>query len=76
VHVVSNVEVEPGEQAHELRVHSVVVNHRCQHDLDAATLYGRREDVLRRVAGELRIARRTVVLPHAALPAKNLNTFL
>ncbi|HEY0813110.1 MAG TPA: 3-phenylpropionate/cinnamic acid dioxygenase subunit beta [Pseudonocardia sp.] len=76
LHVVSNVEVEPGERTDELRVHSVVVNYRAQHDLDAATLYGRREDVLRRVAGELRIARRTVVLPHAALPAKNLNTFL
>ncbi|RKS76682.1 ethylbenzene dioxygenase beta subunit [Actinomadura pelletieri DSM 43383] len=75
LHVVSNIEVEGADTAGELLVRSVIVNYRGQGDIDAATLYGRREDVLRRTPEGLRIARRLVVLRHAVLPAKNINTF-
>lgn len=75
LHVVSNIEVEPTDAPGELLVRSVIVNYRGQGELDAATLYGRREDVLRRTPDGLRIARRLVVLRHAVLPAKNINTF-
>ena len=36
----------------------------------------RREDTLRRVAGELRIARRKIILEQSVLLAKNLTVFL
>ncbi|MCP2338684.1 3-phenylpropionate/cinnamic acid dioxygenase subunit beta [Actinomadura rupiterrae] len=75
LHVVSNVEVEAGEAPDELTVRSVFVNHRGQGSTDSAVLYGRRTDRLRRVEGRLRIAARKVVLSHATLPAKNINTF-
>ncbi|MGC0416847.1 3-phenylpropionate/cinnamic acid dioxygenase subunit beta [Embleya sp. AB8] len=76
LHVVSNIEVTAAEQPDELVVRSVVVSYRSQWDIDASVLYGRREDVLRRVDGALRIARRLVLLRHSTLPAKNINTFL
>jgi ethylbenzene dioxygenase subunit beta len=76
LHLVSNIEVAPAGTPGELLVHSAFVNHRCQRDTDQAVAYGRREDILRRSDdGGLRIARRTVRLQHATLPAKNINTF-
>ncbi|MEU4431095.1 3-phenylpropionate/cinnamic acid dioxygenase subunit beta [Nocardia rhamnosiphila] len=75
LHVVSNIEVELCEVPDELTVRSVFVNYRGQGSADSATLYGRRIDRLRRVDGHLRIAARKVILNHATLPAKNINTF-
>jgi ethylbenzene dioxygenase beta subunit len=75
-HSVGNVEVEPGETAGTLTVHSVTIVHRGRYEGFGDVLYGRREDLLRRVDGELRIARRRVVIGHSTLPSKNLNTFL
>ncbi|MCU1458388.1 MAG: aromatic-ring-hydroxylating dioxygenase beta subunit [Actinomycetia bacterium] len=76
VHVVSNVEVEATPDPQELVAHSVVIDYRNRGDQVGDTLYGRREDRLRRVDGNLLIARRRVVLAHSVLPSKNLNTFL
>ena len=39
-------------------------------------LVGRREDLLRRLGGELRIARRKIVIDQSVLMAKNLTVFL
>lgn len=75
-HLISNVEVRPGDRAGEYRVHSAFVNFRGRNEVDTDTLIGRREDVLRRVDGALRIARRKVLLPQAVLLSKNLNVFL
>jgi ethylbenzene dioxygenase beta subunit len=75
LHVVSNVEVDGPNEVGELFVRSVFVNYRGQSDVQEATLYGRREDRLRREHGQLRIARRHVFLRHNVLPAKNINTF-
>ncbi|RMI32659.1 3-phenylpropionate/cinnamic acid dioxygenase subunit beta [Nocardia stercoris] len=75
LHVISNIEVESCDTPGELSVRSVFVNYRGQGSTDSAVLYGRRVDRLRRVDGQLRIAARKVVLSHATLPAKNINTF-
>lgn len=75
LHIVTNIQVDPGTTPDELVARSVFVNHRSQWSRDETTLYGRREDRLRRVDGALRVARRRVVLAHATLPAKNINTF-
>ncbi|RJO70792.1 3-phenylpropionate/cinnamic acid dioxygenase subunit beta [Nocardia panacis] len=75
LHVISNIEIETCAVPGELTVRSVFVNYRGQGSADSAVLYGRRVDRLRRVDGELRIAARKVVLSHATLPAKNINTF-
>lgn len=76
LHLVSNIEVDGPDELDELFVRSAFVNFRGQSDVHEATLYGRREDRLRRVDGHLRIARRHVFLRHNVLPAKNINTFL
>lgn len=75
LHVISNIEVLPTEGSDDLTVHSVFVNYRGQGESDAATLYGRREDRLRRTSEGLRIVKRLVLLRHNVLPAKNINTF-
>jgi ethylbenzene dioxygenase subunit beta len=75
LHVVSNIEVHGPDALDELAVASVFVNYRGQSDVHQTTLYGRREDKLRRVDGQLRIAQRHVFLRHNVLPAKNINTF-
>ncbi len=51
-----------------------VYRNRLENETD--TLVGRREDTLRRVAGELRIARRKIVIEQSVLLAKNLTVFL
>lgn len=75
LHVISNVEVIPSADPGEFTAHSVFINYRSQGEADAATLYGRREDKLRRTSEGLRIAKRLVLLRHNVLPAKNINTF-
>lgn len=76
LHLVSNFEVETTDRSDAYLVHSAFVNFRGQGEAEQATLYGRREDILRREAdGSLRIARRHVFLRHNVLPAKNINTF-
>jgi 3-phenylpropionate/cinnamic acid dioxygenase small subunit len=44
-------------------------------DSETDTLVGKREDVLRKVAGQWKIARRKSVLDQALLLAKNLTVF-
>jgi 3-phenylpropionate/cinnamic acid dioxygenase small subunit len=39
-------------------------------------LVGRREDVLKRIAGDLRVARRKIIIEQSVLMAKNLTAFL
>lgn len=76
VHVISNVEAYFAETDKEYRVHSVFVNYRSRGESENDLLLGRREDVLREVGDELRIARRKIVITQSLLMSKNLNTFL
>jgi ethylbenzene dioxygenase subunit beta len=76
VHVISNVEVEPGDCAEEVIAHSVFVNYRNRGERDQDVLMGRRRDVLRRSGTSWLLARRTILLAQNVLLSKNINTFL
>ncbi|RQR68768.1 MULTISPECIES: 3-phenylpropionate/cinnamic acid dioxygenase subunit beta [unclassified Burkholderia] len=75
VHVISNVEASHAQSAGEYIVQSVFANYRSRGEADNDLLFGRREDTLREVEGELRIAQRTIVITQSLLMSKNLNTF-
>lgn len=76
VHVISNVEALHGAAQDEFIVHSVFVNYRSRGEADNDLLLGRREDLLRLVDGDFRIARRKIVITQSLFMSKNLNTFL
>jgi ethylbenzene dioxygenase beta subunit len=75
VYAISNIEVAACEEADALLVRSVFTVYRNKLDRDQSTLMGRREDVLRRADGALRLHRRKIVLSQSLLLAKNLNVF-
>jgi 3-phenylpropionate/cinnamic acid dioxygenase small subunit len=73
-HMVSNVQIlehRPGEVA----VKSRFLLYRNRVETETDFLVGKREDLLRRVNGELQIARRKIVLDQSVLLAKNLTFF-
>jgi ethylbenzene dioxygenase beta subunit len=75
-HSITNVEIYAAQSRDELTAHSLTTVYRGRYEGSGDILYGRREDTLRRVDGELRLAQRTVVISHNTLQSKNLNTFL
>jgi 3-phenylpropionate/cinnamic acid dioxygenase small subunit len=75
--IVGNIRVRPADDADELAVRSNLLLFRSRGDLGAYDLIaGERHDLLRRVDGELRIARRRAVLDQSSLGTKNLGVFL
>lgn len=76
VHIVSNIEVFSGEEADQYLVHSCIFSVRSRGLNEHAEIAARREDVLCRVDGALKILRRKIVIPNATLLCKNINTFL
>ena len=56
-----------------VRSNFLLYRHRLQDEVEIFA--GHREDVLRRVGGELKIARRTIILAANILPGKNLSVF-
>jgi 3-phenylpropionate/cinnamic acid dioxygenase small subunit len=74
-HLVSNVEVEPGDGDAELRVHSNFVVYRTRGETEQDFYVGARRDTLRRVGGTWKIARRTILLDQNVLLAKNVSIF-
>ena len=74
-HLITNVEAEPGGNEGEVQVHSNFLLYRTQLERDQDLFVGCRDDLLRRVNGGWKIARRTVVLDQAVLSAKNLSVF-
>jgi len=76
LHVISNVEVEPGERETEVIAHSVFVNYRNRDERDQDVLTGRRRDVLRRDGNSWLIATRRILLAQNVLLSRNINTFL
>jgi 3-phenylpropionate/cinnamic acid dioxygenase small subunit len=78
-HLVSNVQVvdaQPaGSSPSEVTVRSRFLVYRNRVETETDLLVGKREDVLRRVDGGWRIARRTIVLDQNVLLAKNLTVF-
>jgi 3-phenylpropionate/cinnamic acid dioxygenase small subunit len=57
-----------------VKSHFFVYRNRLEDETDL--LVGRREDTLRRVNGELKIARRKILIEQSVLMAKNLTVFL
>src|SRR5947207_9029965 len=74
-HMVANIEVELGESAEELRVYSNFIVYRSRAASEEDFYVGAREDVLRRVDGALKIARRRLVPDQNVLSAKNVSIF-
>ncbi len=56
-------------------MHCTFVVHRVRNESEEDLCFGSRDDVLRRVAGGFKIARRTLVLGQNVLSAKNLSIF-
>ncbi|MCK9993916.1 MAG: hypothetical protein Dbin4_02436, partial [Alphaproteobacteria bacterium] len=75
-HIITNIEVELTDNPNEYRVYSAFVNHRSRIEQDEDTMMGRREDVLRRVDGVLKLARRKIITTQSTILAKNLSAFL
>ena len=74
-HIITNIEVEPGDTADLLRVYSNFVMYRNKGEVDQDFYVGSREDSLRREAGQLRITSRRILLDQNVLLAKNLSNF-
>jgi 3-phenylpropionate/cinnamic acid dioxygenase small subunit len=74
-HIISNVEVEPGDTEAELKVHSNFIVFRSRAETDQDTYVGGRQDTLRNVDGTWKIARRTMILDQNVLLAKNVSIF-
>ena len=74
-HIVANVEVEAGDAASELKVYSNFMVYRNRSETEQDFYVGARQDVLRRVDGAWKIARRKVILDQNVLLAKNVSIF-
>lgn len=73
-HMVSNVQILHASDT-EIGVKSRFLIYRNRVETETDLLVGKREDLLRRVSGGLKIARRTIVLDQSVLLAKNLTFF-
>ena len=74
-HMISNIEVEEGDMASELKVYSNYLVYRTRGETEQDFYIGRREDVLRRIDGVWKIARRKIILDQNVLLAKNVSIF-
>lgn len=76
-HFITNVRVTDGENDDELKVVSNLLLYVSEGDDPGHKLLsGRREDVLRRVDGELKLAHRTVKLDNSTLPLDRISIFI
>ena len=74
-HLISNVQVLPGPSPDEVAVKSRFLVYRNRVETETDFLVGERDDVLPRVNGAWKIARRKIVLDQNVLLAKNLTVF-
>src|ERR1700720_3842245 len=74
-HLITNIEVAGGEAGPELTVHSNFMVYRSRAETEQDFYVGARQDLLRRVDGGLKIARRKLTLDQNVLAAKNLSIF-
>jgi 3-phenylpropionate/cinnamic acid dioxygenase small subunit len=73
-HLVGNLVVEPLPNG-EVQAKTAFILYRSHHETDENIFAGSREDVLRQVAGQWKIARRVIVLDANVILAKNLSVF-
>ena len=74
-HIISNIEVEPGDATSELKVYSNFMVYRSRAETEQDFYVGARQDVLRHVDGAWKIARRKLILDQNVLSAKNVSIF-
>ncbi len=74
-HIITNIEVEAGDSADELRAYSNFFMYRTRAETEQDFYVGSRQDVLRRINGQLRVASRKIVLDQTVLLAKNVSNF-
>src|SRR5215510_16478781 len=74
-HLVTNVQVEPSETGSQVRVRSNFLVYRTQLEHGQDLFVGMRDDVLQKVNGKWKIARRTILLDQAVLSSANLSVF-
>jgi 3-phenylpropionate/cinnamic acid dioxygenase small subunit len=74
-HLITNIEVEPGDTASELRVHCNFVVYRTRAETEQDFYIGARQDILRSVDGGWKIAHRKLVLDQNVLLPKNVSVF-
>ena len=74
-HIITNIEVEPGDTASELKVYSNFVVYRTRAETEQDFYVGARQDLLRSVDGAWKIARRKLVLDQNVLLPKNVSIF-
>jgi 3-phenylpropionate/cinnamic acid dioxygenase small subunit len=72
--MVYNVQID-GIEGDEIQVHCSFILYRNRLETEVDIWCGYRDDVLRRVAGQLKIARRKIVLAQNVITAKNLSVF-
>jgi 3-phenylpropionate/cinnamic acid dioxygenase small subunit len=74
-HIITNIEVEPGDAASALKVFSNFLVYRNRSETEQDFYIGARQDVLRHVDGAWKIARRKILLDQNVLLAKNVSIF-
>ena len=73
--LITNVRVEPADKKTELNVTSNFLLYRDRLRGEEDLFVGRRNDLMRREDGELKIARRQILIGQAVLQAKNISVF-
>jgi 3-phenylpropionate/cinnamic acid dioxygenase small subunit len=74
-HLVTNIQVGPGDTESEVKVRSNFLVYRTQLEHGQDLFVGMRDDVLRKVNGQWKIAGRTILLDQAVLSSANLSVF-
>jgi 3-phenylpropionate/cinnamic acid dioxygenase small subunit len=74
-HLISNVRIKKDDGS-EIEVQCNFLVYRTRMETDQDIFVGTRKDTLRRVDGEFKIAKRTIILDQAVLSAKNISVFL
>jgi 3-phenylpropionate/cinnamic acid dioxygenase small subunit len=74
-HFVGNIDVEPTAAAAEFRVYSNFIVYRSRAETEEDLYVGARQDLLRRVGADWKIARRKLTLDQNVLTAKNVSIF-
>ena len=74
-HLITNIRIKK-DDGREIEVHSNFLVYRTRMENDQDMFVGERQDMLRRVDGGFKIAKRTIILDQAVLTAKNISVFL
>ena len=74
-HLITNIRIK-NDDGREIEVHSNFLVYRTRMENDQDMFVGERQDVLRRIDGGFKIAKRTIILDQAVLTAKNISVFL